>query len=290
MEDILRPIYQERASNRNTLGILVMEKKNAVSPETDNFDSILLVIVKDFEDNWLVKHYEYGEKSAALHIVDQHQLESWIKNSTYKRVIEWVLEGRIIYDRNEYVADLKENLQTFPDDHRSLRLTMEFSKLTRGYNESRHLYETGNYLDAYSRLLRSLHYLGRMAILEKGYHPEVVVWNQVKRIDLEVYQIYEKLIKSTEDIEDKIKQALNDIDISLTKRTERCAEHLLQVMRTRQSSWGFGELKIHPEVSPYVYDLVGIIEYLVSQNIVNVVLEETKSTAVKHRKYQVINL
>lgn len=28
MEDVLRPIYQERASNKDTLGILLIEKRN----------------------------------------------------------------------------------------------------------------------------------------------------------------------------------------------------------------------------------------------------------------------
>lgn len=286
LEDILRPIYQERASNRNTLGILMIEKRNQVSPETDNFDSILLVIVKDFENDWLVKHYEFGSKSAALHIIDQEQLDSWIRNNTYRRAVEWILNGKIIYDRNEYVTNLKEMLQLFPYEQRSLRLAMEFSKLTHGYNESKHLYETGNYLDAYSRLLRSLHYLGRIAILEKGYHPEVVVWNQVKRIDTQVYEIYEKLIRSTESIEVKIEQTFREIDLTLEPRVATCAEHLLHVMQTQDTPWGFGELKTHPDIEPYAYDLVGIVEYLVSKNIIQVVLEDTKSSDVKHRKYK----
>lgn len=41
MEDVLRPIYQERASNKDTLGILLIEKKKSESPVTDNLDAIL---------------------------------------------------------------------------------------------------------------------------------------------------------------------------------------------------------------------------------------------------------
>lgn len=46
MEDLIRPIYQERASHRNTLGILMIEKKFNNSAITDTFDVVLLVIAK----------------------------------------------------------------------------------------------------------------------------------------------------------------------------------------------------------------------------------------------------
>lgn len=287
LEDILRPIYQERASNRNTLGILIMEKKRMISPETDNFDSILLVIVKSLEEKWLVKHYEFKEQSAALHVIDQELLQEWIETSTYRRAVEWIINGRIIYDRNEYIAQLKETLRIFPQDKRELRLAIEFSKLTRSYSESRNLYETGHYLDAYSRLLRSLHYLGRIAIIEKGYHPEVMVWSQVKRIDPEVYKLYEELVRSTEETKKRVELMLLAIDFALNKRTDTCAAHLINVMSERHEPWGFGELKTHPDVSPYKYDLVSTMEYLVFKDIITVILEETKSETIRHRKYQV---
>lgn len=287
LEDILRPIYQERASNRNTMGILVMEKNKKISPETDNFDSILLVVVKELEEKWIVKHYEFRDQSAALHVIDRDLLEEWIEKSGYRRAVEWIINGRIIYDRNEYLADLKETLRVFPCENRKLRLTIEFSKLTRSYIESRHLFESGNYLDAYSRLLRSLHYLGRISILDKGYHPEVLVWNQIKRIDPEVYKLYEELVRSTEEMNKRVELMLIAIDFAINQRTEVCASHLLEVMCTRDAPWGFGELKTHPGVAPYMYDLVSVVEYLASKDIIEIVLEETKNTSIRHRKYQV---
>ncbi|WP_163540028.1 nucleotidyltransferase-like protein [Gracilibacillus sp. YIM 98692] len=287
MEDILRPIYQERASNRNTLGILIMEKNCRISPETDNFDSILLVVVRSADEKWVVKHYEFGEKSAALHVIDQELLNEWMDTSTFRRAVEWIIEGRIIYDRNEYLANLKETLRVFPFEKRKLRLSIEFSKLTRSYSEAKHLYDSSNYLDAYSRLLRTLHYLGRIAIIQKGYHPEVLVWSQVKRIDPEVYKLYEELVRSKEEAKKRVELMLMAIELSVNKRLDICAEHLIEVMNTQEAPWGFGELKVHPETDPYKYDLVSMLEYLVSKDKVEVVLEDTKSEKIKHRKYKV---
>ncbi len=90
-----------------------MERNEEVSPETDNFDSILLVIVEDLAENWLVKHYEHEQKSAALHIIDRKLLEEWIDTSSYRRAIEWIIDGRVIYDRNLYVKKFKGESKCF---------------------------------------------------------------------------------------------------------------------------------------------------------------------------------
>lgn len=264
-----------------------MDKKRMISPETDNFDSILLVIVHSLEEKWTVKHYEYENKSAALHVIDRNLLYKWIDTSTYRRAVEWIINGRIIYDRNEYLAQLKETLHIFPQENRQLRLMIEFSKLTRSYMEARNLHESSNYMDAYSRLLRSLHYLGRIAILEKGYYPEVMVWNQVKQIDLEVYKLYEELIRNTEEMKKRIELMLIAIEFALNKRINSCADHLIGIMKDRSEPWGFDELKTHPAISPYRYDVISAIEFLISKDIIEVVLEETKSKTIHHRKYQI---
>jgi transcriptional regulator of NAD metabolism len=75
MEDILRSIYQERASHSNTLGVLLIEKKLRSNHVTDSFDVILLIIVKDAEQPVFIKHYTFGEKKASMHIVTEEQLK-----------------------------------------------------------------------------------------------------------------------------------------------------------------------------------------------------------------------
>lgn len=286
MEDLLRPIYQERASHPNTLGILFIDKNKPISPVTDNFDVILLVIVSEAEKDWFVKHYEFEGKTAALHIVDEKLLKNWIDTSTYRRAVEWIINGKIIFDRNEYVGNLKDELRNFPDEKRKLKKAIEFAKLTRSYSESRDLYETEQYLDAYSRVLRSLHYLGRLAIIEKGYHPEVIVWSQVKRIDPEIYKLYEELIKSDEETSKRVELMLLAVEFAISSRAKNCAQHLLDVMKTKEEPWSFGELKVHPDVQSYAFDLSSMVEYLTAKNILEVILVETKGKDIFHRTYQ----
>ncbi|WP_079708877.1 nucleotidyltransferase-like protein [Paraliobacillus ryukyuensis] len=286
MEDVLRPIYQERASHAHTLGVLLYEKKKQVSPVTDNFDVILLIVVTEATEPWYVKHYQFGDKTAAMHIVDTQLLQHWIDTSSYRRVIEWISDGKILFDRNEYMAKLRAELEDFPYNKRDLKLAIEFAKLTRNYSEAKALFLSNHSFDAYSKVLSSLHSLGRLSIIEQGYHPEVIVWHQIKRIDPEVHKLYEELIQSDESVEKRVELMLIAIDFSLGKRAKTAAKHLLDVMRTSDEAWSFGDLKVHPAVSLYELDLSTMIDYLITKDLIEVEHAETKGKAIFHRKYR----
>ncbi|PKR76975.1 hypothetical protein CEY16_14315 [Halalkalibacillus sediminis] len=287
MENLLRPIYQEKASQKNTLGVLLVEKIHENSPVTDNFDVILLIIAREAKDEWYVKHYEFEGRTAAMHIVDERLLNEWIDTSGYRKVIDWLTNGSVIFDRNEYVANLKDQLRIFPESTRQLRKVIEFAKLVRAYRECRELYEAKHYLDANSLMVRSLHYLARVAVLERGFHPEITLWNQVRKIDPEVYKLYEELMESDEEPDKRIQLMLLASDFAIHSRAEQGAEHLLSIMREKDEPWTFGELKIHPEIHHYNLDLSILLEYLVEREIVDTVLVETKGEKIYHRKYQV---
>ncbi|KGX87675.1 hypothetical protein N781_11580 [Pontibacillus halophilus JSM 076056 = DSM 19796] len=287
MEDLLRPIYQERASQPDTLGVLIIETDKEIDPTTDNFDVILLIIVRNGEQPWFVKHYEFNGKNAALHVVDEKQLNYWIDTSSYRRAVEWVVEGRVVFDRNDYVANLKEELRVFPADKRDLKKAIEFAKLIRTHRECRDLYDSGHYLDAYTNMMHSLQYLARLAVIEKGFHPEVVVWNQVKRIDPEVYKLFQELTQSDETLDKRVQLMLLATEMAINKRTHTCAKHLVDIMKDKAGPWSYGELMVHPEVQPFALDLGAFLDYLVDKEVIAVAQVETKGKGIFHRQYQV---
>ncbi|WP_347861304.1 nucleotidyltransferase-like protein [Salimicrobium sp. PL1-032A] len=286
MEDVLRPIYQERASYEETLGIIYLEKKKAVSPVTDNFDVILLVVVKEAEDPWYVKHYEFDGRSAALHVVEESLLNRWIRTSTFRRAVEWVTDGTVVFERNDYIRLLKKELQQFPFEQRGKKKVIEFAKLIRNYSESKDLYNSRHYLDAFSRMVRCLHYLGRLSIIEKGFHPEVTVWNQVKRIDPEIHKLYQELIESEESVDKRVELMVLALEHSISRRAENSMQHFFDVMKEKEESWTFGELKVHPDVEDYALDLSAMMEFAVKKGYVNVELHTTKGERIYHREYR----
>ncbi|MGP4066556.1 nucleotidyltransferase-like protein [Oceanobacillus sp. M65] len=286
MERFLRPIYQEHASDANTLGIILMERTKSNSPVTEDFDGILLIIVQNAEQQWQAKHYEFeDERSAAVHIVTESVLMEWIDTSGYRRAVEWVIYGRVIFDRNEYVYNLKNQLRDFPNEKRDLRKAIEFGKLVKSYSEAKDLYETEEYKDANSKILYSLHYLARLAVIEKGYYPEVTVWSQVKQIDLEVYKLYEEFIESREEIKKRIQLMLLAMDFIISNRVKTSVKHLLEIMG--EESWSYVQLKTLPETSSYSLDLTAVISFMVEKGLLVTVKEQTKGIGVYHRKYVV---
>ncbi|RBW68113.1 nucleotidyltransferase-like protein [Bacillus taeanensis] len=289
MENSWRSLYQERSSHRDTLGVLMVEKNKPISPLTDNFDVVLLIIMKEAEQPWLVKHYEYEEKKASLHIVTEKRLNEWLLLGSHRRAVEWVINGKILFDRNEYMKKLKEKLREFPIEDRTKKIGLEFAKLIRRSTDGRDLYQSGHYLDAFNYILHALHHLARLSVIKHGFHPEVTVWNQVKQIEPQIYKLYHELVTGAEPLEKRIELLLLANEFSLSTKTEIGARHLLQVMRSKEEEWSYGELMSHGELMEYGVDLGALLEHLVQKKLVTVQRLETKGKGIFHRMYALKN-
>ncbi|MBT2699850.1 hypothetical protein J7E79_21010 [Bacillus sp. ISL-40] len=285
MEDILRPIYQERASQLNTLGVLMVQKKQKLSHITDSFDEILLVLVKEADQPLFIKHYTYYDKKAAMHIITEAQLQEWLLLGSNRKIFEWLHEAKIIFDRNEYVANLKTELREFPFNGRKIKMGLEFAKLIRRYVDGKALFEGHQFLDAYNYVVHSLHHLARLAILENGLHPELTVWNQVKQIEPEIYKLYEELVYSEETLEKRLELLFLASEFMIHSRTNIGTVHLLDIL-SRKEIWMFNEIMSEEELLPYSVDLGVLLEYLIDKHLIEVVNIETKGQGVFHRGYR----
>ncbi|MFJ8246351.1 nucleotidyltransferase-like protein [Peribacillus asahii] len=286
MEDILRPIYQERASLQSTLGILLIEKSEDASLITDTFDYILFVIVNEAEDSVFVKHYMYKEKKAALHIVQEEQLKKWLLLGTNRKVVNWIQEGKILFDRNEYLKQLKTEIREFPFYGRKLKKGLEFAKLIRRYTDGRALFENGHFLDAFNHIVHSLHHLARLEVIEQGFYPEATVWNQVKLIEPEIYKLYKELVSSEETLQKRLELLFLASEFLIHSRISIGSQHLLEIMETKEEPWTIAELMNHPELIHYTVDLSVLVEYLIEKHVIQSIKVETKGQGVFHRYYQ----
>ncbi|WP_100334005.1 nucleotidyltransferase-like protein [Bacillus alkalisoli] len=288
MEDLLRPIYQERASQSNTLGILMIEKRNPISPNTDKFDVILLMIVKELEDSLFVKHYELQDKKAALFIVEESKLNEWVMLGTNRRIIDWLTNGKVLFDRNEFIYNLRERLDEFPIEERKMKIGLEFAKLIRRYLEGKDFFDSKHSLDAYNHIVHSLHHLARLSVIEHGFHPELTVWNQVKQIEPQIYKLYQELIEGNESIDKRIELLFLASEFLIHTRTQIGAQHMIEILKTKTDVWSYNDMIHHPELSKYSVDLSVMLEYLVEKKMIQVAKIETKGTGVYHRRYIVI--
>lgn len=286
MEQILRPIYQERASQESTLGVVLVEKREKVSPNTDTFDTILLIITKENETAVFTKHYTYAGKKAAMHIITEKQLHKWLLLGTNPKIVDWLFNGRIIYDRNEFMEKLISELKEYPHAGRKIKMGIEYAKLIRRYLEGKMLFEEKNYLDAYRHVIESLHHLARLSVLENGLPPELTVWSQVKKIEPSIYKLYEELVLSDESIDKRLELLFLASEFLIHSRTADGAAHILEVMQEKKS-WTIQELHEQEELKNYSADLEVFIEYLVEKEIIFIEGVMTKSEGIFHRYYYV---
>ncbi|MHC0039082.1 nucleotidyltransferase-like protein [Pseudoneobacillus sp. C159] len=287
MEHILRPIYQERASHPNTLGIIAIEKGIKANIHTDTFDVVLLIIQKDHEHQWFVKHYSYDvDKKAAMHIVSEGKLKEWIMLGSNRKIFDWLLNGKIIFDRKDFLENLKTELREFPFYGRKLKMGLEFAKLIRRYVDGKTFFDHQQFLDAFNHMVHCLHHLARLAVIENGFHPEVTVWQQVKQIEPEIFKLYEELVSSTETLEKRLELLFLASEFLIHSRTVVGISHLIDILSTKEY-WSFQEMMEHEELAPYSVDLEVLLEYLIDKNFLRVVSAETKGLGVYHRYYKV---
>ena len=288
MEDILRPLYQERASSNSTMGILLVEKKYSISDITESFDYILLVITGSEEQSIQMKHYCYKNEKAALYTISIEQVKEWLLLGSSRKLTEWLHNGKIIFDRNENIARLKREIIDFPFEGRKLKKGLEFAKLIRRYTDGKAFFEAGHYLDAYNHIVHALHHLARLAIIESGFYPEVTVWEQVKPIEPQIYKLYEELITSDEPLDKRLELLFLASEFLIYSKTEKGTEHFLEILSSEKEKWTIGELREHPEIKYYAVDLTVLLEYLIDKRCIEVEKNPTKGVDLYHRLYKVI--
>jgi hypothetical protein len=285
----LRSLYQERSSHNDTLGILLIQKKEMLSPITDGFDSILLVVNQNVQEQWYVNHYHYDDKKVQVISVNKHELSQWLAAGSNRRAVEWVLYGKVLFDRNDYIASLKNRLEAFPYELRKKKMCVEFGRLIRRYQEGKELLRSGDLLDAFNQILHALHHWARLSVIEHGYHPEVTLWRQVKNIDPEIYKLYDELIVGSETLDKKIELLLLASEFSLMSKTRIAATHLIEIMSQKKEAWLFQELLLHAEVKEYSLDLGILLEHLLKKHIIDEVYVHDIGGKLQSRAYRLAN-
>lgn len=286
MEQVLRPIYQERASSPSTLGVVLIEKRWNGDPITDTFDEILLIISEDDEHPIFTKHYAYGAGKSAMHVINDKQLRKWLLLGTRRKVVDWIVYGKVFFDRNEFVETLKKELLTTPYFGQSLKQGLELSKLVRTYTEGKTFFEQQNYMDAYQYAVQSLNHLARLVIIEKGLLPEVTVWSQVKKLDPAIYKLYEELLISKEPLEKRLELLFLASEFFIHNRTENAAQHIMSIMQCKPE-WTIQELHEQQELQLYSSNLEVLIEYLIEKGFIEITESASKNEFINHRNYRV---
>ncbi|KEF39255.1 hypothetical protein M670_01016 [Schinkia azotoformans MEV2011] len=290
MENILRPIFEAFEGREETLGILVLEKTKTNSPLTEQFDALIIVLVKNNEtlDSVCnVEHYSIENNSIAVHIIAENNFLKWLPSGNYRRNLLRVINGQIVFDRDGYIANLKKNLFDNPIETRKKKIAIEFAKLIRCFSIGKELYEGNQYLDAFNQMVKALHHLARLSVIEHGFYPEITVWNQVKRIEPEVYALYLELVESSELIEKRVQLLLLAIEFAISSRARIGSSYLIEIMKSKRDAWTISELINEPKLRELTVDLGILLQYLYAKNIVQIETKEIEGQGIYQTQYKV---
>ncbi|TWI52648.1 nucleotidyltransferase-like protein [Halalkalibacter nanhaiisediminis] len=283
MDVLLRQLYQDRASDEDTLAILVLEKEQSPLSITDGFDVIILLINSQQDIDWEVKHYEVAGKCVAFHSLSQVMMHHTLIVGNQRRLIDWLVNGKIVFDRNEFLTGVKERIESFPPGDRSKKMTIQFTKMLRRFEEGKVLFYNGHYFDAFSNMMHALHHLARLSVIHHGFYPEVTVWEQVRHIEPQTYKLYQELLNSEETLEKRIELLILATELAIHSKTEIGSEHFLSLISIDVSS--IAEFMGHQEVEDYRIDLELLVRHLVEKGFLCYKRKETKVEGIEKILY-----
>ncbi|HEY0826503.1 MAG TPA: nucleotidyltransferase-like protein, partial [Bacilli bacterium] len=240
MKEVKAYFAKRFSGDINVRSVLVVENPNKVTPLVDGYDLLFLIISENrdllnytnYTSHYIKENYRIQERR-----IHPEGLEAWIVNGTNRSVIQWIIQGEILLDRETYLEGLRHRLLEFPQWMREQKLLIEFSMFLRTYLQSRDYLQEGHTLDAYSQILKALHHWARIVIIEAGIHPEVTVWSQVRRINAGVYKLYEELTLSKETLEQRVELVLLASEFSAMSKMAACCTLLMRVLESRDTPW-----------------------------------------------------
>ncbi|RSK26167.1 hypothetical protein EJF36_04340 [Bacillus sp. HMF5848] len=252
-------ILEKHISDEETLGVLSQNNRRKLE--------LFIIKKSNIKDDVMIENYLYNNILSTISIFSERTLEEWLWAGQKQEIIEWILTGNIEYEKNSFLQQYRHRLQIFPDHDREIRMGFEFSKLIHCYNEGKYFFEVFDYLDSYKYVIQALHHLGRLSVVQQGIHPEITVWNQVKRLEPEVYKLYRELTESRETIDKRLELLFLAGDYLINSQTKTSSKHVLSIIKESLCGLTYNELSTKREVSIYGSELQALLGYLIEKGL-----------------------
>lgn len=265
------PIHKFDTDER-VASVISVSNQSRFGPITDEFDILLLVVTYEKQTTNYHTHYIREPFRVQERWIHLEGLRSWILNGLNRYIIDWILGGDVLLDKNNTVSSLREELVAFPMELRKQKRFIQFSFFLRKYLQSKEFLSRKQYLDAYSNILEALHHWARISIIEHGKHPELTVWNQIHDINPGIYKLYEELILSEESLDKRVQLVLLACEFSVMTKMEDCCQWLIDSISSREKPWSASELKEHLEIKDLHIEFSLVLRKLVARGILKEVV------------------
>lgn len=277
MEAIRNYVREKYRQDPETISVSIVRSPAPFSPVADGLDAGVLVIMQSIHSDSTI-HYIKDDIRIQERCLHPAKLEQWILNGGNRNVIHWILQGEIVMDRNLYLEGLRHRLLEFPEELRAKKLIVEFDQFLKSFLQSKQHLMDGHLLDAYSNILNALCHWARIAIIEEGINPEVLVWAQVRKINPGVYKFYEELTSNHESLEKRIQLVVLACEFSVMSKMESCCSILVEVLHSREEAWSLQELMQVPKLAELQLDLSLLLNKLSRKSLIREVVQSSEST------------
>jgi hypothetical protein len=272
-----QPKFTEKLrNNADIAGVLAYCNETGNSALTDGYDLVMLVVCNDNSLKECTFHYIEDNCRIQEKRISRGGFEDWIYRGENRNIMQWILQGEIVLDSERYLESFKQMVLEFPEDLRERKLLTEFSLFLKNYLQSKGYMRDNHVLDAYNDILEALHHWARLAIIEQGIHPEVTVWEQVRKINPGVYKLYEELTTSHESLDLRIQLVLLACQFSVASKLEKCCGPIFRVLESGDRLWSVQEIRSHPALRENPVNLSLLLGKLVKKSLVREVAVPVK--------------
>ncbi|KZE67444.1 hypothetical protein FKV70_19545 [Paenibacillus ottowii] len=233
-----------------------------------DFDELILIIGEGRKPVRSIQHLLINGLKCQVLYTTLRCLKGWIIAGEQANIIDYVLEGRMVWERDERVRHLRQEIIEFNDPLREQKRFHEFSRFLVNYVQGKKAVREGRTIDAYQSVLKALDHWASIELIERGIYPKVHLWVQVQSLDRTVEKLYNELTLSTETLEQRVELVLLACEFSVMSKMEECSSPLLRILGSRREPWSIDELMNHPELEDLQIDLTVVLRKLVYRSLI----------------------
>jgi len=261
--------YTEWFGNeKGLISLLLIKNPFSAQPTIDGMDRLVVLIVSEVEAGRETDHWMRDDKRILVRRIKPDTLEGWLVSGENRKTVDWLVKGDILIDNGQYLAGLRSRLMEWSPLLREQKLLCEFSRFARTYSQAKQDIKDGQVLDAFSNTLASLHYWAHISLVEQGMHPELTVWEQMRRVNPGIYKLFEELTTSHETLEQRVQLVLLACEFSVLTKMETSCALLVRIIGSRKASWAASELLRHPDLAALSLDLPLLLHKLASRGCI----------------------
>jgi hypothetical protein len=255
------------AREEGLIGLMLITDPYSYQPLIDGMDRLLLVVRENAGPEEETEHWLRDDVRIQVRRVRPATLERWVISGD-RSGVQWLMQGEVLSDRTGYLEALRRRLEEWPELLREQKLLCEFSGFVRTYMLGKQDLKNIQVLDSYSNVLSALHYWAHIALIENGMHPELTVWEQMRRVNPGIYKLYEELTSASDTLEQRVQLVLLACEFSMLTKMRSSCSLLIRLLAGRSEAWTVAELQQHPHLAGLRLDLSLLLQKLAKRGCV----------------------